>query len=76
VEVDDRATRFVVLRLDVVAPVDDQQEAAEIDPESDAGLVKDGWASLTSILGVREDHSSAGTEVLAKALAEVHPADA
>jgi 5'-nucleotidase len=43
------------------------------DPESDAGLVKDGWASLTSILGVREDRSSAGTEVLAKALAEVQP---
>jgi 5'-nucleotidase len=52
---------------------DQGEEAAEIDPDSDAGLVKDGWASLTSILGVREDHSSAGTEVLAKALAEVQP---
>jgi 5'-nucleotidase len=49
------------------------EEAAEVDPESDAGLVADGWASLTPILGVREDRSTSGIEVLAKALAEVRP---
>ena len=49
---------------------DQQAEAAEVDPESDAGLVNEGWASLTPILGVREDDSAAGAEVLVKALAE------
>lgn len=48
---------------------DQGEEAAELDPHSDAGLVQDGWASLTPILGVREDASTGGTEVLAKALA-------
>jgi 5'-nucleotidase len=52
---------------------DQAAEAAEIDADSDAGLVRDGWASLTPILGVREDQSPAGTEVLAKALAETKP---
>jgi broad specificity polyphosphatase/5'/3'-nucleotidase SurE len=50
---------------------DQGEEAAELDPHSDAGLVHDGWASLTPILGVREDASTGGTEVLAKALAAV-----
>jgi 5'-nucleotidase len=48
---------------------DQGEEVAELDPGSDAGLVHDGWASLTPILGVREDVSTGGTEVLAKALA-------
>ena len=30
---------------------DQGEEAAEVDPESDAGLVADGWASLTPISG-------------------------
>jgi 5'-nucleotidase len=49
---------------------DQGEEAAELDPDSDAGLVQDGWASLTPILGVREDHSPAGIEVLTKALGQ------
>jgi 5'-nucleotidase len=53
---------------------DQGEEAAELDPHSDAGLVHDGWASLTPILGVREDASTGGTEVLAKALAAVQSA--
>jgi 5'-nucleotidase len=52
---------------------DQAEEAAEIDADSDAGLVRDGWASLTPIVGVREDHSPDGTEVLAKALAASQP---
>jgi 5'-nucleotidase len=52
---------------------DQGEEAAEIDPDSDAGLVAAGWASLTPILGVREDASPEGTEVLAKALAAGQP---
>jgi 5'-nucleotidase len=47
---------------------DQGEEAAEIDPRSDAGLVQAGWASLTPILGVREDDSPGGTDILAKAL--------
>ena len=49
------------------------EEAAEVDPESDAGLVADRWASLTPILGIREDRSTDGSEVLAKAVAEIQP---
>ncbi len=52
---------------------DAREEAAEVDPESDAGLVADRWASLTPILGIREDRSTGGSEVLAKAVAEIQP---
>jgi 5'-nucleotidase len=52
---------------------DRDEETAELDPDSDAGLVEEGWAALTPLLGVREDVSPGGVEVLAKALAEGQP---
>jgi 5'-nucleotidase len=52
---------------------DQGEEAAELDPDSDAGLVQDGWASLTPILGVREDGSPGGIDILTKALGESQP---
>ena len=50
-----------------------RQEQAELDPESDAGAIADGWASLTPLLGVREDVSDPGSDALTKALGAVSP---
>lgn len=50
---------------------DARAEANEIDPDSDAGALADGWASVTPLVGVREDTSGAGSELLAKALTEL-----
>ena len=50
---------------------DPDEERAEVDPGSDAGTVEAGWASLTPLIGVRENISDAGTDGLAKALAAV-----
>jgi len=51
------------------AAADRQAEHAELSPESDAALVAEGWATLTPLLGVREDVSTAGADCLAAALA-------
>jgi 5'-nucleotidase len=48
-------------------------ERAELEPDSDAALVADGWASVTPLVGVREDLGEAGQQVLAGAL-DRHPA--
>jgi len=48
------------------------KERAELEPESDAALVEDGWASLTPLVGVRESDSAVATAALAAALA-THP---
>jgi 5'-nucleotidase len=50
-----------------------RQEQAELDPDSDAGAIAEGWASLTPLLGVREDLSDQGSDALAKALGAVSP---
>ncbi|HVB93199.1 MAG TPA: 5'/3'-nucleotidase SurE [Acidimicrobiales bacterium] len=50
-----------------------RQEQAELDPESDAGAIAHGWASLTPLLGVREDLSDQGSDALTKALGAVSP---
>jgi hypothetical protein len=49
-------------------------EQAELEPESDAALIADGWASLTPLVGVREDLSDRGTAALDAALATHPPA--
>ena len=49
---------------------DEEAEAAEVHPESDVRAVTDGWASLTPLVGVREDESGEGAGFLAGALAE------
>jgi 5'-nucleotidase len=48
-------------------------EQAELEPDSDAALVAEGWATVTPISGVREDVSDGATAALAAALAGHHP---
>ncbi len=43
-------------------------ELAELEPGTDAALVRDGWAALTAVHGVREDRSAAGRVALDAAL--------
>ncbi len=43
-------------------------ERAELEPDSDAGLLADGWATLTPLWGVREDTSDEGPQALDAAL--------
>ncbi len=44
-------------------------ELADLDPESDAALLAQGWATLTPLVGVREDRSGSGEAATAAALA-------
>ena len=44
-------------------------EQAELEPESDAALLAEGWATVTPLTGVREDLSEGGADALAAALA-------
>jgi 5'-nucleotidase len=44
-------------------------EQAELEPESDAALIAEGWATVTPLSGVREDVSEGGGAALAAALA-------
>jgi 5'-nucleotidase len=48
---------------------DRQAEEAEITVGTDAAILADGWASLTPLIGVTEDRSDRGRQVLAEALA-------
>jgi 5'-nucleotidase len=45
------------------------KERAELEPGSDAALVDDGWASVTPLVGVREDVTERGDRALLAALA-------
>jgi hypothetical protein len=49
-------------------------EQAELEPDSDAALVAEGWATVTPISGVREDVSDGATTALAAVLAGHEPA--
>jgi 5'-nucleotidase len=55
------------------AAADRIAERAELEPDSDAAIIADGWASLTPLTGVREDVSDRGSEDLATALATYVP---
>ncbi len=44
-------------------------EQAELEPESDAALLAEGWATVTPLSGVREDVSEGGGAALVAALA-------
>jgi 5'-nucleotidase len=44
-------------------------EQAELEPDSDAALIAEGWATVTPISGVREDVSEGAAAALAAALA-------
>ncbi len=48
---------------------DRSSELRELDPASDAGLLDAGWASLTALVGVREDHSAEAGQLVDSALA-------
>lgn len=45
------------------------KERAELEPGSDAALVDEGWASVTPLIGVREDVTERGDRALLSALA-------
>jgi 5'-nucleotidase len=55
------------------AAADRRAERSELEPDSDAALLDEGWATLTPLLGVREDHSDRGDQALAAALATFAP---
>ncbi len=51
------------------AAADRIAERAELEPDSDAALLDAGWATLTPLLGVREDRTDQGDQAVAAALA-------
>jgi hypothetical protein len=66
----DRTGGAIVLAMRGVGDDEDRKtERAELEPDSDAALVELGWASITALVGVRENVSDAGTAALAAALA-------
>jgi 5'-nucleotidase len=66
----DRTGGAIVLSMRGVGDDSDQRsERAELEPESDAALVEDGWATVTPLVGVRENLTDAGAAALAAALA-------
>ncbi len=66
----DRTGGAIVLALRGVGEDADRvDERAELEPESDAALVDQGWATVTPLVGVRENVSPGGAAALAMALA-------
>jgi len=45
------------------------EEEAELEPGSDAALLAEGWATVTALVGVREDRSDQAREAVDRALA-------
>ena len=66
----DRTGGAIVLALRGASDEDADRlkERAELEPDSDAALVESGWASVTALVGVRENVSDAGSAALAAAL--------
>ncbi len=66
----DRTSRAITLTLRGKGSARDQAaERAELEPDSDAALLADGWATLTPLWGVREDTSDPGRKAVTVALA-------
>ena len=66
----DPTSRAITLTLRGMGVASDRlAERAELEPDSDAALIADGWATLTPLLGVREDASGPGRAAIAAALA-------
>ena len=66
----DRTGGAIVLTMRGMSEDADRlKERAELEPDSDAALVADGWASLTPLVGVREGITDGHAETLASALA-------
>jgi 5'-nucleotidase len=65
----DRTGGAIVLAMRGVGDDADRiKERAELEPDSDAALIEAGWASVTALVGVRENVSAAGEAALAAAL--------
>jgi 5'-nucleotidase len=65
----DPTSKSIVLALRGMGVASDRiKERAELEPGSDAALIAEGWATLTPLLGVREDVSEHGRSVLDAAL--------
>ena len=64
----DRTSRAITLTLRGSEESDRAAERAELEPDSDAALLAEGWATLTPLMGVHEDVSATGRESLAIAL--------
>lgn len=64
----DRTGGTITLALRGGRGSDPSVERREVDPGSDAAAVEDGWASITPLVGVREDRSDGGADAVAKAL--------
>ena len=59
----DRTSRAITLTLrGKGSDRDHAAERAELEPDSDAALLADGWATLTPLWGVREDVSDPGRQ--------------
>ncbi|MGD0393540.1 MAG: hypothetical protein ABSC41_12960, partial [Acidimicrobiales bacterium] len=70
----DPTAKAIVLALRGMGVASDRlAERAELEPDSDALLVAEGWATLTPLLGVREDGSELGRAALEAALATYRP---
>ncbi len=67
----DRTGGAITLTLRGGRGSDQDEELSELDPASDIGAISDGWASLTPLVGVREDVSNDGADAVAKTLAAV-----
>jgi hypothetical protein len=67
----DRTGGAITLALRGGRGSDRDEELSELDPASDIGAISDGWASLTPLVGVREDVSNDGADAVAKTLAAV-----
>ena len=66
----DPTSRAITLTLRGMGVASDRlAEQAELEPDSDAALIADGWATLTPLIGVREDLSGPGRAAIAAALA-------
>jgi len=65
----DRTGGAIVLTMRGMSEdADRAKERAELEPESDAALVEDGWATVTPLVGVREGVSDGHAAALAAAL--------
>jgi hypothetical protein len=61
----DRTGGAVILTMrGMSSDADRIAELAELEPDSDNALVEEGFASITAIVGVREDVSEAGVDAL------------
>jgi 5'-nucleotidase len=66
----DRTGGAIVLSVRGMSEDPDRlKERSELEPDSDAALVEDGWASVTALVGVRENVSEDGNAALAAAVA-------